>query len=245
MNRFVALSAVAALVAFLSGCTPAPEHMSDDADVADAREGAHDAFPDLSAMVTDGAGMTLVASHTVDACGAARSQQGFVGHEDLGLRCTLSSTAVFSLPTVPDDLSAAAVVDAFIAANGAAGDTSMVAQVEAAAGVQFSPPPSLATTADLEGPGFVVELLDAGDLTSDLQYLPVRAGQNVISDKGDWPVDVASEALASGALYFAVVETFVEYFNSQDIGPRYGPSEHGDENHNPPCYGTSGHCPGG
>ena len=60
-----------------------------------------------------------------------------------------------------------------------------------------------------------------------------------------WPSDVESEARDTGALYFAVVESFVEYFNSDVATPTYGPSESGDENHNPPCYGTSGYCPGG
>ena len=245
MSRIVRLAAVAAMVVLLSGCTPAPEHSSDDGDVVNAREAAHEAFTDLAALATDGSGMTLLANHAVDACGTARNPQGFFGHEDLGLRCTLSSIAIFSLPAVPDDLSAAAVIDAFIAVNGAASETSMVAQVEAATDVQFSPPPGLATTAHLDNPGFAVELFDVGDLTSDMQDRPRRAGYDVISDDGDWPTDVASEALATGALYFAVVETSVEYFNSDEARPTYGPSEHGDDNHNRPCFGTSGHCPGG
>ncbi|WP_354025629.1 hypothetical protein [Conyzicola nivalis] len=230
------------MVTLLSGCTPAPEHSSDDGDVVNARVAAHEAFPDVASLATDGSGMTLLASHAVDACGTARNQQGFVGHEDLGLRCTLSSIAVFSLPAAADDIAAAAVIDAFLAANGAVSETSMVAQVEAIAAVRFSPPPSLAT---LDDPGFVVKLFDASDLTSDMQYLPVSAGQNVISDEGDWPSDVVTESLATGSLHFAVVETFVEYFNSQDVRPTHGPSERGGENETPPCYGTSGHCPGG
>ena len=244
MRRFAAAAVTAAVVALLAGCTPAPEHTSSDADVVAAREQAYAGFPDLTALATDDA-VTRIADHTVDACGTAHSQQAIFGHEELGLRCTLSATAVFALGVPPDDLSAAAVVDAFLAANGATAATSMTALEQAAAEVQFAPPSSLAAVDDHGGPGFVVTLFGAAEIDGNLQYLPKNAGGGVVLDEGDWPADVESEARDTGARYFAVVESFVEYFNSDVATPTYGPSESGDENHNPPCYGTSGYCPGG
>jgi len=246
VRRLISMVAVAAVAGALGGCTTPPLYTPSDDRVVSARAAAAAQAVDVGELVLE-SGMRSVGDHTVDACGTARSSSGFGDTGDMGLRCTLTSVAVFALDGAATAADAAAVVDGFVTGNGARSITTMTAEVAAAtaADAQFALPPGIGATVGDAGAGFAVKLFDTAQLDGSLQHLPVRAGGLVQSDEGDWPDDVEGAARSTGALYFAVIETSVEYYDSSIPLPTSGTSELGEQNPQPPCYGTSGHCPGG